>query len=127
MNIHRHVKKQNNVISMHGVVCSTKFIWLTRQIRFAETTCPSLKLAVGEMYIPEWCTSQRMSYDDTCDVSCILGYNLTNADGVRKCTENGTWSNNNATCERMREHYIYLTLLRHFFQNFALIITTFTM
>ena len=54
------------------------------------------------------CTKDTKIYNDTCEVSCELGYNLTSSDGVHKCTENGTWSNN-VTCERtLHQPYIYI-------------------
>ena len=62
-------------------------------------TCASIPLTVGEIYNNETCTHGTKIYNDTCELSCTLGYNLSSSDGVRKCTENGTWSNP-VTCER---------------------------
>ena len=60
--------------------------------------CPPITKSDGEIY-DVTCTKHTRVYNDTCEVSCELGYNLTSSDGVHKCTENGTWSNN-VTCER---------------------------
>ena len=60
--------------------------------------CPPIKQSDAEIY-SDMCTVDTKVYNDTCEVSCELGYNLTSSDGVHKCTENGTWSNN-VTCER---------------------------
>ncbi|KAI0235778.1 Sushi, von Willebrand factor type A, EGF and pentraxin domain-containing protein 1, partial [Lamellibrachia satsuma] len=65
------------------------------------TTCPPLKLAVGEMHTQERCTSRRIHYDNACEVSCSIGYNLTSTDGVHTCTDKGTWSND-VTCELVK-------------------------
>ena len=63
-------------------------------------TCAAIPLTVGEIYNNDTCTKDTKVYNDTCELSCTQGYNLTSSDGVRKCTENGTWSNP-VTCERM--------------------------
>ena len=62
-------------------------------------SCPPLTPTGGETYRDTGCMSGKKVYNDTCEVSCELGYNLTSSDDVHKCTENGTWSNN-VTCER---------------------------
>jgi len=66
----------------------------------AVVTCPHIKKVEGEMYKDTTCTSVEKVYNDKCEVSCTFGYNLTRIDSVRRCTENGTWSND-VTCERM--------------------------
>ena len=71
----------------------------TRKKLFVETTCPPLELAVGGTYNNETCTNGTNIYNDTCELSCTQSYNLSSSDGVRRCTENGTWSNH-VTCER---------------------------
>ena len=63
-------------------------------------TCAAIPLIVGEMYNNETCTNGTKVYNDTCELSCTQGYNLSSSYSVRKCTENGTWSNP-VTCERM--------------------------
>ncbi|KAI0220755.1 hypothetical protein LSAT2_027769 [Lamellibrachia satsuma] len=60
--------------------------------------CPLIKKADNEIY-NNMCTTATKVYNDTCEVSCEVGYNLTSSDGVRRCTEHGTWSNS-VTCER---------------------------
>ncbi|KAI0231624.1 hypothetical protein LSAT2_018021 [Lamellibrachia satsuma] len=65
-------------------------------------TCPPIKKSEAEKY-NDTCTSYKKFYNDTCEMSCELGYNLTSSDGVHKCTENGTWSNN-VTCEHVTCH-----------------------
>ena len=61
--------------------------------------CPPISLAEGEMYLDRTCTSNTKDYNDSCKVSCELGYNLTSSDGDHMCTVNATWSNN-VTCKR---------------------------
>ena len=63
-------------------------------------TCAAIPLIVGEMYNNETCTNGTKVYNDACELSCTQGYNLSSSYSVRKCTENGTWSNR-VTCERM--------------------------
>ena len=70
-----------------------------KYLNFSVVKCPLIKKTDGEVY-DITCTTDTKVYNDTCEVSCELGYNLTSSDGVHKCTENGTWSNN-VTCERM--------------------------
>ncbi|KAK2149960.1 hypothetical protein NP493_2875g00011, partial [Ridgeia piscesae] len=67
----------------------------------AVAKCPSLPVRHGELYDHETCTTDTKIYNDTCTVTCTLGYNLTDIDGVRTCTENGTWSNN-VMCELVK-------------------------
>ena len=62
-------------------------------------TCDALPTDPHGFYMSETCIKQRSFYNDSCELECELGYNLTSSDGVHKCTENGTWSNN-VTCER---------------------------
>ena len=62
-------------------------------------SCASITLTVGEIYNDGTCTKGSKDYNDTCALSCTIGYNLSSIDGVRKCTENGTWSNP-VKCER---------------------------
>ena len=76
---------------------------------FVETTCPLRLQAVGEIYANKSCTAEKVYYNERCDVSCALGYNLTSSDGVHTCSEKGTWSNN-VTCERMSKQRISITL-----------------
>ena len=65
----------------------------------AVVTCPPIPTSDHDIYSENNCTSTRMVYNDTCTLTCGIGYNLTNSDGVRTCTENGTWSNS-VKCER---------------------------
>jgi hypothetical protein len=69
------------------------------EMQFLVVKCPPIKNSEVEIYNVT-CTTDTKVYNDTCEVSCELGYNLTSSDGVHKCTENGTWSNN-VTCKRM--------------------------
>jgi len=55
-------------------------------------------MTVVEIYKKTTCTTDTKVYNDTCEVSCTLGYHLTRSDSVHKCTENGSWSND-VTCE----------------------------
>ncbi|KAI0227874.1 hypothetical protein LSAT2_021636 [Lamellibrachia satsuma] len=61
-------------------------------------TCPPIGMQSGEIYTDTTCTSSTKNYKDTCEMTCIQGYRLTGSTGVRRCTENGNWSNV-ATCE----------------------------
>ncbi|KAI0229120.1 P-selectin [Lamellibrachia satsuma] len=61
-------------------------------------TCPPIVASDVEIYNNNTCTMHTKVYNDTCEVSCKLGYNLTSSDGVHRCTEHGIWSNN-VTCE----------------------------
>ncbi|KAK2182849.1 hypothetical protein NP493_333g00010 [Ridgeia piscesae] len=55
--------------------------------------CPRLNKTSAEVYNEPSCTTETKFYNDTCELSCNIGYKLSRADGVRTCTENGTWSN----------------------------------
>ena len=39
------------------------------------------------------------SYEDTCSFTCNTGYELTGSES-RICQSNGSWSGNNAVCDR---------------------------
>ena len=39
------------------------------------------------------------SFEDTCSFTCNTGYDLTGSD-TRTCQSNGSWSGNEAMCER---------------------------
>ena len=75
---------------------------------FAVVTCPAITPVDGEIYIDPRCMTDKLVYNETCEVSCELGYNLTSSDGVHKCTEDDTWDNN-VTCERT-PHYIVINI-----------------
>ena len=66
---------------------------------FAVIRCPAVTSIKGEIYNDAMCTSGKKVYNDTCEVSCTLGYNLTSIDGVHVCAEDGTWTNP-VSCER---------------------------
>ena len=72
--------------------------------------CPRLNKTSAEVYNEPSCTTETKFYNDTCELSCNIGYKLSRADGVRTCTENGTWSNP-VKCERMSRIYIYIYII----------------
>lgn len=66
---------------------------------FPVVTCPSIKTSLGEKYNDTTCTSHSKVFNDTCTLSCTLGYNQTSTDNVHRCTDHGNWSND-VMCER---------------------------
>ena len=88
-------------LSMYASISinSHMFVVVPRDRAFAVVTCPPIDKTTGEMYNIETCTSEPKMYNEKCEVSCTLGYNLTRIDSVHMCTENGTWSND-VTCGR---------------------------
>ena len=42
------------------------------------------------------------SYDDTCNVTCSTGYELTGSD-TRTCQSDGSWSGDDVMCRRGRQ------------------------
>ena len=85
-------------------------------LTIAVVKCTALAENKGVMYGNDTCTTDTKVYNDTCTMSCTLGYNLTSTDDVRMCTEDGTWSNN-VTCERMSKHEIMHILLLLIYQR----------
>ncbi|KAI0220809.1 CUB and sushi domain-containing protein 1 [Lamellibrachia satsuma] len=82
-----------NLTNSDGVrTCTENGTW-SNSVKCELITCPSIKTVDGELYNDTTCTSGKKVYNDTCEVSCTLGYNVTSSDGVRTCTENGNWTN----------------------------------
>ncbi|KAI0238241.1 Ficolin-2 [Lamellibrachia satsuma] len=89
-----------NLTSSDGVhKCTENSTWSNTNVTCELVRCPPIKKSDAEIYSVT-CTVDTKVYNDTCEVSCELGYNLASSDGVHKCTENGTWSNN-VTCEHI--------------------------
>ncbi|CAK8685488.1 unnamed protein product [Clavelina lepadiformis] len=61
--------------------------------------CPPISLTVGKILNPSRCTSLKIGHHEVCDLSCDVGYELSNGENSMSLfCENGTWSGENVSC-----------------------------
>ena len=76
---------------------------------FLLVSCPLLSSPSNGMINCSLGDDEVPSYEDTCSFTCNPGYELTGSN-TRTCQSNGSWSGNNAMCNRGKCFLIYALL-----------------
>ncbi|KAJ8277984.1 hypothetical protein GJAV_G00082450 [Gymnothorax javanicus] len=81
-----------------SVRCSEAGEWSDQTPVCTAVKCPSLDEPTGGSIL---CSSDDMSYDNSCSFSCNEGFILTGAESVR-CSETGEWSDQTPVCTAVK-------------------------